>query len=299
LMHIRWHHHQKLFPLTSCVLILVVLLATSAPARHRPSFPHTAQSAPPQTSFHWTLTWSDEFNTPNNSTPDLSKWTYDLGGGGWGNQELETYTSRPQNAQIHNGSLIITARKEDFTGADGIPRNYTSTRLKTQYRFSQAYGRFEARIKVPRGQGIWPAFWLLGDDIDRVDWPQCGEIDIMENIGREPAINNGSLHASTFTGSTSDATKTITLPGGGALADDFHLYAIEWEPDVVRFYLDDINYATFLKSEWPPAGQWTFDHPFFILLNVAVGGAWPGSPDSTTQFPQQMLVDYVRVYSKK
>ncbi|HSC45057.1 MAG TPA: glycoside hydrolase family 16 protein [Candidatus Acidoferrum sp.] len=295
------HHpylNLKILLLASCTLSLAALLAASAPAVHRPPQPQSIQS-PASGSSRWSLTWSDEFNTPNNSTPDPAKWTYDLGGAGWGNQELETYTSRPQNSQIHNGNLVITARKEDFTGADGIPRNYTSARLKTQYRFSQAYGRFEARIKIPRGQGIWPAFWLLGDDIDRVDWPQCGEIDIMENIGREPTLNNGSLHASTFTGPTSDATKTIPLSDGRALADDFHIYAIEWEHDVVRFYLDDNNYATFLKSDWRPAGQWTFDHPFFILLNVAVGGAWPGSPDSTTQFPQEMLVDYVRVYSKK
>jgi len=295
----RSYRHRKSLLVASSPLILAALLATSAPAVHRPPRPQTRQSPPASVSSRWSLTWSDEFNAPDNSTPDSSKWTYDLGGAGWGNQELETYTSRPQNAQIHHGNLVITARKEDFTGSDGIPRNYTSARLKTQYRFSQAYGRFEARIKLPRGQGIWPAFWLLGDDIDRVDWPQCGEIDIMENIGREPTLNNGSLHASTFSGPTSDATKTTPLPDGRALADDFHIYAIEWEPDVVRFYLDDNNYATFLKSDWPPAGQWTFDHPFFILLNVAVGGAWPGSPDSTTQFPQQMLVDYVRVYSKK
>jgi beta-glucanase (GH16 family) len=244
------------------------------------------------------LTWSDDFSGPNGSSPDFSKWTYDLGGAGWGNNELETYTSRPQNVQVRDGNLVITALRERFTGPDGIARNYTSARLKSQYRFSQAHGRFEARIRIPKGQGIWPAFWLLGDDIDRVGWPECGEIDIMENVGREPGINHGSLHGSTFAGPTSDATKTITLPDGKSLSDDYHLYAIEWEPDRVRFYLDDTNYATFLGSEWPADGKWVFDHPFYMVLNVAVGGNWPGPPDSATQFPQQMLVDYVRVYSR-
>ena len=247
----------------------------------------------------WRLAWSDEFNTPDGSTPDPKKWTYDLGGSGWGNRELESYTSRPQNAQIQNGNLVITAIKENHTGADGITQPYTSARLKTQGLFAQAYGRFEARIKIPKGQGIWPAFWLLGADIDKVDWPKCGEIDIMENIGREPGINHGSLHGPSSAAPTSDLTATTILPIGQSLSDDFHLYAIEWEPGIVRFYLDDHNYATFAQSQWPAGGQWVFDHPFFIILNVAVGGNWPGSPDSSTQFPQQMLVDYVRVYSKK
>ena len=259
----------------------------------------SALTPPRSTVSEWTLTWSDEFSGPDGSLPDSTKWTYDIGGAGWGNQELETYTLRPQNAQIRNGNLVITAVKEDFTGPDGIPRNFTSARLKTQYRFAQAYGRFEARIKLPRGRGMWPAFWLLGDDIDRVGWPDCGEIDIMENVGNEPGVDHGSLHASAFARSTSDATKTVSLPAGQALADDFHLYAVEWEPGVVRFYLDDNNYDTFSETDWPPGGHWVFDHPFFIILNLAVGGSWPGSPDSTTHFPQQMLVDYVRVYTRK
>jgi beta-glucanase (GH16 family) len=247
---------------------------------------------------HWTLTWSDEFNTLDISTPDPKKWTYDLGGDGWGNHELESYTARPENAKIVGGNLVITARQDQYTGADGITQPYTSARLKTQGLFAQAYGRFEARIKIPRGQGIWPAFWLLGYNIDKVDWPKCGEIDIMENIGREPGINHGSLHGPSTAFNTSDLTGTTVLPIGRSLSDDFHLYAIEWEPDVVRFYLDSDNYATFSREQWPAGGHWVFDHPFFIILNVAVGGDWPKNPDATSQFPQQMLVDYVRVYSK-
>jgi beta-glucanase (GH16 family) len=247
----------------------------------------------------WRLTWSDEFNTADGSTPDPRKWTYDLGGNGWGNHELESYTSRPENAKIVSGKLVITARQEQYTGADGIIQPYSSARLKTQGLFAQAYGRFEARIKIPRGQGIWPAFWMMGDDINRVDWPDCGEIDIMENIGREPGMVYGSLHAPSFVAPASDASKGTPLPGGQNLADDFHLYAAEWEPGVVRFYVDSNNYATFTEPEWPKGGRWAFDHPFFIILNVAVGGDWPKNPDATSQFPQQMLVDYVRVYSRK
>jgi beta-glucanase (GH16 family) len=251
---------------------------------------------PPSTGF--TLTWSDEFSSPNGSAPDASKWTYDIGGSGWGNQELESYTSRMQNAQIQNGNLVITAMQENYTGADGIARNYTSARLKTQNLFTQAYGRFEARIKIPKGQGMWPAFWMLGNDISQNGWPKCGEIDIMENIGREPGMVHGSLHGPSSVAPTSDATSTISLPAGQNYADDFHIYAVEWEPGTVRFYVDSNNYATFTQAQWPAGGQWVFDHPFFIILNVAVGGSWPGSPDASTQFPQQMLVDYVRVYSK-
>jgi beta-glucanase (GH16 family) len=247
----------------------------------------------------WTLVWSDEFNGPDGSAPDSSKWTYDLGGKGWGNKELECYTSRPQNAQIKGGNLVIAAQKENIACSDGTSSSYTAARLKTQGLFSQAYGRFEARIKIPAGQGMWPAFWMLGNNIPSVGWPACGEIDIMENIGKEPGTVHGSLHGPSTTGATSDTSDPFSLPAEQKFADDFHLYAVEWEQGVVRFYVDTNLYATVKQSQWPAGGTWVFDHPFFLLLNVAVGGDWPGSPDNTTQFPQQMLVDYVRVYTKQ
>jgi len=255
---------------------------------------------PPTAGF--TLVWSDEFNGANGASPDASKWTYDsgVGGNGWGNNELETYTNRIKNAQIQDGNLVIAAVKETYADpSDGVIRNYTSARLKTQGRFSQAYGRFEARIKIPAGQGMWPAFWMLGDNITSVGWPKCGEIDIMENIGREPGTVHGSLHSSSTVTHTSDATAPFSLSSGQNFADDFHLYAAEWEPGTVRFYVDSSLYATFPQSQWPAGGTWTFDHPFFLIFNLAVGGDWPGSPDNTTIFPQQMLVDYVRVYTKQ
>jgi len=247
----------------------------------------------------YALVWSDEFNGKNGSQPDPSKWTYDIGGSGWGNHELEYYTNRRENARIENGNLVIAARQEPYKAPNGADFDYTSARLKTQGLFSHAYGRFEARIKLPAGQGLWPAFWMLGDNFGSAGWPKCGEIDIMENVGKEPGINHGSLHGPSSTNATSDLTATITLPAGQALSNDFHVYAVEWEPDAIRFYLDANLYATFAAARWPPGGTWIFDHRFFLILNVAVGGDWPGSPDDTTEFPQTMLVDYVRVYKHK
>ncbi|MGB7280966.1 MAG: glycoside hydrolase family 16 protein, partial [Candidatus Acidiferrum sp.] len=223
----------------------------------------------------------------------------DLGGAGWGNRELESYTNRLENARIEKGNLVITARKESYTGSDGVTRDYTSARLRTQGLFAQAYGRFEASIKIPEGQGMWPAFWMLGDDVTSVGWPKCGEIDIMENVGKEPGKIHGSLHGPSATNRTSDLTSIFSLPAGQNFADGFHLYAVEWEPKLVRFYVDSNLYATFHTSEWPAGGTWVFNHPFFILLNLAVGGDWPGNPDASTKFPERMLVDYVRVYTKR
>lgn len=244
----------------------------------------------------WKLVWRDEFDQPDGAPPDPKKWKFAIGGGGWGNHELEYYTDRPENAHIEKGNLVITARRESYTGADGVTRQFTSARLKTQGLFAQAYGRFEARIEIPEGQGMWPAFWLLGQDVAEVGWPKCGEIDVMENIGREPMTVHGSLHGPLAGKKASDLTSSFSLRTNGKLASEFHVYAVEWEPQAIRFYIDDILYSAF-TPESPGGGPWVFDHPFFMLLNVAVGGRWPGNPDATTKFPQEMLVDYVRVYA--
>ena len=247
----------------------------------------------------WVLSWSDEFNGPDGSAPDPAHWTYDLGNGpgqdGWGNGELESYTSRPANVRILAGNLVITANQETFTGADGVTCAYTSARLKTLGLFAQEYGRFEARIKLPAGQGMWPAFWLLGSNFGATSgWPDCGEIDIMENIGREPAINHGSAHGPGYSGGAALSTAlTLAEP----LSADYHLYAIEWSSAGIEYYVDGTEYATYTPGMVTP-DVWAFDHPFFILLNVAVGGGWPGAPDGTTVFPQTMQVDYVRVYTR-
>jgi beta-glucanase (GH16 family) len=245
----------------------------------------------------WKLVWSDEFNGPNNSAVNLSKWTFDIGGEGWGNQELEYYTSRPQNVFIQDGNLVIRAHRENYTGLDGVSKKYTSGRLKTAGKFSQAFGRFEARVKIPVGQGMWPAFWMLGDDIEKVGWPACGEIDIMENIGKEPGMVHGSIHGPGFVGGDG-IEASYTLPAKRRFADDFHIFAVEWEPNAIRFYVDQDLYITRTRSDLRPGWKWVFDHPFFVLLNLAVGGDWPGNPDLGTVFPQNMLVDYVRVYQR-
>jgi len=245
----------------------------------------------------WGLVWSDEFNGPDGSPVDQSKWTAEVGGGGWGNNELEYYTTRTDNAYQSGGSLVIKAIKEKYTGSDNVTRDYTSARLITKNKFTPTYGRFEARIKVPYGQGIWPAFWMLGSNIDSVGWPHCGELDIMENIGKEPSIIHGTIHGPGYSGGNGIGS-SYSLSGNQRFADSFHTFAVEWEPSVVRFYCDGILYKTISPANLPPGQTWVFNHPFFILLNVAVGGNWPGSPDGTTVFPQTMQVDYVRVYQR-
>ncbi len=271
-------------------LILAIFLNLSlfSPAQTRPESSDRSG---------WELVWSDEFNAPDNSPVDLSKWVSESGGNGWGNQELEYYTTRPENAIQQGGNLVIKVLQEKYTGADGVARDYTSARLKTLGKFSQKYGRFEARMKIPQGQGIWPAFWMLGDDIGKVGWPQCGEIDTMENIGKEPATIHGTIHGPGYSGDKG-ISAPYSLPPDQHFADDFHLYAIEWEPKAIRFYVDDHLYATRTPADLPKGTKWVYSHPFFVLLNVAVGGGWPGNPDATTVFPQTMLVDYVRVYKR-
>jgi len=235
----------------------------------------------------WRLVWHDEFD---GATLDVTKWVRETGGGGWGNDELEFYTDRPENARVENGQLVIEARQEPFGG-----RQYTSARLKTQGLGAWKYGRVEARMRIPSGQGLWPAFWMLGDQIARVGWPACGEIDIMENIGREPRRVHGTVHGPGYSGAQG-VSAAYDLGAAGAFADDYHVYAVEWEAAAMRWYVDGALYATVTPRELH--GPWVFDHPFFIILNVAVGGQWPGSPDSTTVFPQTLRVDYVRVYQK-
>jgi beta-glucanase (GH16 family) len=244
----------------------------------------------------WRLVWSDEFDLANGSAPDPKKWVAETGGGGWGNNELESYTGRRENSRIEDSNLVIVARAEKYTGTDGVTREYTSARLKTQTLFSRTYGRFEARIRIPFGQGMWPALWILGDDIATTGWPGCGEIDIMENIGKEPGQIHGTIHGPGYSGD--GAIGAAYKLASGNFSDDFHIFAMEWEPKEIRFYVDGHLYETRTPADLPAGKKWVFDHPFFIILNVAVGGGWPGNPDGTTNFPQKMLVDYVRVYER-
>jgi beta-glucanase (GH16 family) len=252
---------------------------------------------PPATQLN--IVWDDEFNLPDGSSPDPTKWTYDIGNnGGYGNNELEYYTSRTNNARIEGGQLVIEADQESYGG-----QNYTSARMLTEGKWSWAYGRMEARIKIPRGQGIWPAFWMLGTNIDAgVGWPTCGEIDIMENIGKvsDQGTDHGTIHGPQNGGDYNGGSGvggTYTLPSG-ALADNFHIYAVQWTPNQIQWFLDTNLFFTATPASLPGGGTWVFTQPQFLILNVAVGGNWPGDPDGTTVFPQQMLVDYVRVYQQ-
>jgi beta-glucanase (GH16 family) len=241
----------------------------------------------------WTLMWSDEFTGPSGTPVDATKWNLVNKGDGFGNNELEFYTNRTVNSSLDgNGFLVIATMKETYMG-----RSYTSARLESAGKFEQMFGRFEARIKLPGGQGIWPAFWALGNNIATASWPTCGEIDIMENIGKEPSINHGTLHGPGYSGGSA-LSGSYTLPNQAKFTDAYHVFAIEWEDGVVRFYVDDNLYETRTRANVPAGGTWVYDHPFYLLLNVAVGGQFPGSPDSTTVFPQEMSVDYVRVYSR-
>ena len=246
----------------------------------------------------WQLVWSDEFSQPNGSSPDSTKWGYDIGNGsgGWGNNQQEYDTSRTNNARIQNGQLVIEADQESYGSQD-----YTSARMLTKGKWSWAYGRIEASIKLPRGQGIWPAFWMLGTNITPVGWPTCGEMDILENIGKtsDQGTAHGTIHGPQNGGDYNGGAGvggTYTLPGGAALADNFHLFAIEWTTNQIKWFVDNHQYFTATPSSLPGGATWVFTQPQFLILNVAVGGKWPGDPDATTVFPQQMLVDYVRVY---
>jgi beta-glucanase (GH16 family) len=234
----------------------------------------------------WTLDWSDEFD---GAALDSSNWVAETGGHGWNNHELQYYTGRADNVRVAGGMLIIEARKEKYE-----KNGYTSARIKTAGLFEPTYGRFEARMKIPKGQGIWPAFWMLGADIATTGWPRTGEIDIMENIGKEPSLVHGTLHGPDYSGANGFG-KPSPL-SGGIYADDFHVFAVEWERGEIRWYRDGILYHT--AKPGLVKGDWVFDHPFFILLNLAVGGDWPGYPDATTVLPQQLLVDYVRAYRR-
>ncbi len=270
--------------LLAAALVSAVLVSTTGPATPRANAADTTQ------------TWSDEFDGPAGSAPDPAKWTHETGGSGNGNHELQYYTDSTGNASLDGaGHLVITARKNtdpNLTCWNGKPCQYTSARLNTARSFTQAYGHFEARIKIPRGQGMWPAFWMLGNDIGSVGWPNNGEIDIMENVGKEPGTVHGTIHGPGYSGANGLGAP-YTLPGGKAFADDFHTYAVDWSPGAITWSVDGNAYETRTPAD---AGghKWVFDHPFFIILNLAVGGDWPGGPDASTSFPQTMTVDYVR-----
>lgn len=233
------------------------------------------------------LVLAEEFDI--DGAPNSEVWDYDIGTGsnGWGNGESQYYTNRTENVTVQNGKLLITARRESFNGS-----RFTSARLLTRDKFEQRYGRFETRVKLPWGQGIWPAFWMLGADIGSNPWPQAGEIDIMEFRGQDPSTVLGTLHGPGYSGGESIG-KSYTLLND-RFDTGFHIFGIEWGPEYVNFYVDDVLYNQLTPAD--VTGEWVFDKPFFLLMNLAVEGTFVGPINDETIFPQTMIVDYVRVY---
>ena len=246
----------------------------------------TAEPVSHDTAQQGELVWSDEFDGAEGEAPDPANWNHETGDHGWGNQELQNYTtSRDNSALDGDGNLLITALDEGD--------EYTSARMTTQDNMEHQHGRVEARVHLPSGQGIWPAFWMLGSDFPDTPWPDSGEIDVMEYIGSELGTVHGTVHGPGYSGGEGVGA-SYDHPDGGSFADDFHVFAIDWEPGSITWSVDGVPYNTVTADD--VSGDWVFDQEFFLILNVAVGGEWPGYPDESTEFPQQMAVDYVRVY---
>lgn len=274
--------NKNLSPTLACLLILLVSLTSCKKQDANPNkgiLVKTDTTPIVKVKPVYALVWSDEFDE---TTVDTTKWHFETGGGGWGNHELEYY--QPDNATIASGNLLITAKKEPV---GGMP--YTSTRMTTQGKFTQTYGRIEARIKLPMGKGMWPAFWMLGANINTVSWPQCGELDIMEHINATNVIY-GTMHWN-VNGHVSYGNTTLTTPA------DYHVYAIEWDANEIRWYVDDTLFQTGnIKNNINTTDA--FHLPFFIILNLAVGGDFPGAIVDEGPLPESMYVDYVRVYKQ-
>ena len=242
---------------------------------------------------NYTLLWSDEFEGAAGASPDSTKWSFDIGrvDNGWGNAELQYYTDKPDNvSQDGAGNLAIVARSETFGGAP-----FTSGRIKSKDLFSTTYGRIEANIKLPYGPGLWPAFLMLGGNIDNVGWPQCGEIDIVEFKGQEPSIIYATVHGPDY--SAGGGISQYYNLGNERFDSNFHIFAIEWGENYIDFFVDDFRYNSISSEDVP--GEWVFNNSFFMILNVAVGGGFVGFPTSGTPFPQTLLVDYIRVYQEQ
>lgn len=244
-----------------------------------------------------TPVWQDEFNQPAGTGPDLRKWVHDLGDNGWGNKELQAYTDSRENSFVADDPEATGGRALVLRAVRTPVGGYTSARLKTHGKFAVTHGRIEARLKLPQGQGIWPAFWMLGDNINEVPWPACGEIDIMELVGHQPGTLYGSLHGPGYSG-MHGLSKSTLLPDGATFAGTYHIFAVDWRPGRIDWLLDGAVYHSVTPADLPAGATWVFDDkPFFLLLNLAVGGKWPGYPDATTRLPQEFRVDYVRVYA--
>jgi beta-glucanase (GH16 family) len=251
----------------------------------------------PETGQDWVDVWRDDFDGPAQGAPDATWWNVEYRPMGY-NGELDFNTNERRNSYTDgNGNLVIQALEERYVEASGVTSTqpYTSARLNTQGKMEQTYGKFEARIKLPQGgRGVWPAFWMLGNDIDSIGWPDCGEVDILEWRGSKPRTITGSLHGPGYSGGNSfNDSQSLA---SGSFADEFHVFAFEWTADAARWSIDGVPYFVKTKQGVENTGaRWAYDHPFFIILNLAIGGIFDGTPGPDTVFPQQMLIDYVSV----
>lgn len=242
----------------------------------------------PESYVGYTLAWQDEFEGSSLNPDD---WTYEVNGDGGGNNELQYYTDRTENSFLSDGNLVIEAREESYLGHD-----YTSARIVTQNKQLFKYGRIDIRAILPEGQGIWPALWMLGTNISSIGWPACGEIDIMELVGHEPSTIHGTIHSGPQGQGYSNHTGAPYNLGSGKFSDEYHVFSIIWEPNSIKWLVDDNQYFSITNAD--VSGNYPFNEQFFFIFNVAVGGNWPGSPNASTQFPQRMIVDYVRVFQE-
>jgi beta-glucanase (GH16 family) len=241
----------------------------------------------------WQLVWADEFEGAAGTPVDTTKWTAEIGGWGWGNGEYQYYTDRVQNASLDGqGNLAIVALRENYLGNE-----FTSARLVTRGKFEPTYGRMEARLKVPAGRALWPAFWSMGVDPRTLGWPFCGELDVVEYIGSLPRTARGSAHGPAYAGGNS-LTEFFHLAADQAFADDFHVFAVEWDAFALRWYVDGNLYSNKTPRDTPPHAQWAFNHAFYLILNLAVGGRMSGDPSPADPFPQVLLADFVRFYQR-
>jgi beta-glucanase (GH16 family) len=277
------------------VLVLPCLLLAACSTHNAESTTNGAEetqmseTAVTQTQKPYELIWSDEFNGADGSLVDSEKWVVETGNNrGWGNNELQYYTDSPENCRIQDGNLVIVAIQEVKEGFQ-----YTSARIKTMGKFEFQYGKVEMRAKLPQGMGIWPAFWMLGSDIEVNPWPQCGEIDIMEHIGRMPGVIHGTAHGPEYNGNMGIGNSVMSE---SSIYENLHTYAVEWDSDSIRWYFDDVQYHQIIREKLPTTYTWVFDKNFFLLVNLAVGGNWPQNPNDTTVFPQAYTIDYIRVY---
>lgn len=236
----------------------------------------------------YTMVWGDEFNE---SSIDQDNWTHEIGASGWGNNESQYYTSRSENSFMNDGNLVIEAKEESYQGSP-----YTSARMISKDKQEFAFGRVDIRAILPEGQGIWPALWMLGANINDSGWPVCGEIDIMELIGHEPSTIHGTAHWGPPGSTSIHEGEPYTLSGGAKFSEEYHVFSIIWEPNSIKWLVDDNEYFSISPSI--VNGSYPFNAEFFFILNIAVGGNWPGYPDASTAFPQRMYIDYIRVFQE-